>query len=65
MATSDSSDGRRSDVEGGKVDIHKTFQPTWKGKIWDTFDLPHDERKLMGKVDLFLLTFASLGYFIK
>lgn len=55
-----------SDLEGGKaVDLHKTIKTTWKGKIWDTFDLPRDERKLLAKVDMFLLTFASLGYFIK
>ncbi|RSH93611.1 hypothetical protein EHS25_006257 [Saitozyma podzolica] len=38
---------------------------TWKGRIWDTFDLPKDERKLLFKVDAFILTFASLGYFLK
>ncbi|BEJ17171.1 hypothetical protein CspHIS471_0605720 [Cutaneotrichosporon sp. HIS471] len=47
------------------VDIHDQIKATWRGKIWDTFDLPPAERRLMLKVDGFLLTFASLGYFIK
>jgi hypothetical protein len=34
---------------------------TWKGRIWDTFDLPKDERKLLFKVDAFILTFASVS----
>lgn len=55
-----------SDIENRKpVDIHETIKPTWKGRIWDTLDLPPAERKLMVKVDALLLTFASLGYFLK
>ncbi|OWZ68204.1 hypothetical protein AYX14_05536 [Cryptococcus neoformans] len=38
---------------------------TWKGRIWDTFDRPPLERKLLFKVDAAILTFASLGYFLK
>ncbi|OCF32318.1 pantothenate transporter [Kwoniella heveanensis BCC8398] len=38
---------------------------TWKGRLWDTFDLPPLERKLLFKVDAVMLTFASLGYFLK
>ncbi|WWD22599.1 hypothetical protein CI109_107092 [Kwoniella shandongensis] len=38
---------------------------TWKGRIWDTFDRPPAERKLLFKVDAVILTFASLGYFLK
>jgi ACS family pantothenate transporter-like MFS transporter len=38
---------------------------TWKGYIWDTWDLPPDQRHLLFKVDAFLLTFASIGYFLK
>lgn len=47
------------------VDLHQAIKPTWKGRIWDTFDLPRDERKLLFKVDALILTFASLGYFLK
>jgi ACS family pantothenate transporter-like MFS transporter len=35
---------------------------SWKGKIWDTFDLPPAERRLLFKVDAVILTFASVGY---
>ncbi|WOO79065.1 Pantothenate transporter liz1 [Vanrija pseudolonga] len=47
------------------VDLHEAIKPTWKGRIWDTFDLPRDERRLLFKVDALILTFASLGYFLK
>ena len=35
---------------------------TWKGAIWDTFDLPPKERKLLFKVDAILLTLASVSH---
>ncbi|KAL1604803.1 hypothetical protein SLS60_004343 [Paraconiothyrium brasiliense] len=38
---------------------------SWKGYLWDTWDLPQDQRRLLFKVDAFVLTFASLGYFLK
>ena len=34
---------------------------TWKGFIWDTWELPKDQRWLLFKVDAFILTFASVG----
>jgi len=34
---------------------------SWKGHIWDTFDLPKDQRKLLFKLDAFILTFASVS----
>lgn len=33
---------------------------TWKGYIWDTWDLPKDQRWLLFKLDAFVLTFASV-----
>lgn len=33
----------------------------WKGYIWDTWDLPQDQRRLLFKVDAFVLTFASVS----
>lgn len=33
---------------------------TWKGYIWDTWELPQAERRLLFKVDAFVLTFASV-----
>ncbi|KAH8878540.1 MFS general substrate transporter [Thozetella sp. PMI_491] len=38
---------------------------TWKGYLWDTWELPPDQRRLLFKVDAFVLTFASIGYFLK
>lgn len=37
----------------------------WKSYLWDTFDKSPEERKFLFKLDTALLTFASLGYFIK
>jgi ACS family pantothenate transporter-like MFS transporter len=34
---------------------------TWKGYIWDTWELPKDQRWLLFKLDAFVLTFASVG----
>lgn len=38
---------------------------SWKGYIWDTWELPKEQRWLLFKVDAFVLTFASIGYFLK
>ncbi|GKZ28969.1 hypothetical protein AbraIFM66950_002216 [Aspergillus brasiliensis] len=38
---------------------------SWKGYIWDTWELPSDQRWLLFKLDAFVLTFASIGYFLK
>ncbi|KAJ5196585.1 hypothetical protein N7449_007064 [Penicillium cf. viridicatum] len=38
---------------------------SWKSYVWDTWDLPPDQRWMLFKVDAFVLTFASLGYFLK
>ncbi|KAL4894896.1 pantothenate transporter [Aspergillus ambiguus] len=37
----------------------------WASYIWDTFDKSPEERRLLFKLDSAILTFASLGYFIK
>ncbi|RYO67490.1 hypothetical protein AA0113_g4634 [Alternaria arborescens] len=49
----------RSDEEL-KAKPHK-----WYYYLWDTLDKPKEERWFMFKLDAALLTFASLGYFIK
>lgn len=38
---------------------------SWKSYVWDTWDLPPDQRWMLFKVDAFVLTFASIGYFLK
>ncbi|RMZ80307.1 hypothetical protein DV738_g2806, partial [Chaetothyriales sp. CBS 135597] len=44
---------------------HVEPKRTWKSYLWDTFDKSPEERKFLFKLDAILLTFASLGYFIK
>lgn len=38
---------------------------TWRSYLWDTFDKSPEERRFLFKLDAVILTFASLGYFIK
>ena len=38
---------------------------SWKHYLWDTLDKSPEERRFLFKLDAVLLTFASLGYFIK
>lgn len=51
---------------GVAVDVVQ-IQPkrNWRSYVWDTFDKSPEERKFLFKLDAALLTFASLGYFIK
>ncbi|KAH6892539.1 putative allantoate permease [Thelonectria olida] len=46
-------------------EIHVKPIKSWKGYVWDTWELPREQRWLLFKVDAFVLTFASLGYFLK
>jgi len=34
---------------------------TWKGYVWDTWELPKDQRWLLFKLDAVVLTFASVS----
>lgn len=45
--------------------MQKNVKQSWYGRIWDTFDKSPEERKFLSKLDAALLTFASLGYFVK
>ncbi|KAH6657660.1 major facilitator superfamily domain-containing protein [Truncatella angustata] len=59
---------RGTDVESGRSESQEELvKPikTWKGHLWDTWELPADQRRLLFKVDAFVLTFASIGYFLK
>ncbi|KAL2428807.1 Pantothenate transporter liz1 [Exophiala dermatitidis] len=40
-------------------------QRTWQSYIWDSLDKSPEERRFLFKLDAAVLTFASLGYFIK
>ncbi|KAL5385060.1 hypothetical protein DPSP01_004873 [Paraphaeosphaeria sporulosa] len=61
---SDAADTESSNPSISQEAIVKPIR-SWKGYIWDTWDLPQDQRRLLFKVDAFVLTFASLGYFLK
>ncbi|KAK6908681.1 hypothetical protein I204_02028 [Kwoniella mangroviensis CBS 8886] len=56
-------------LDGEKVAIPEAYREppkaNWKGRIWDTFDAPPEERKLLFKLDAVLLLFGCLGWFIK
>lgn len=64
--------GNSTDVESGvgagssaaSSDDHRPVK-SWKRYVWDTWDLPRAERRMLFKVDAFILTFASIGYFLK
>lgn len=45
--------------------IKEKPQKRWVSYIWDTFDKSPEERHFLFKLDAAILTFASLGYFIK
>ncbi|KAJ9143834.1 MFS general substrate transporter [Pleurostoma richardsiae] len=55
-----------SDTEGAAVElVQEKTKWTWKSYLWDTLDKSPEERRFLFKLDAALLTFASLGYFIK
>lgn len=45
--------------------VPREIPKKWTGYIWDTLDKSPEERKFLFKLDAAILTFASLGYFIK
>lgn len=47
------------------AEVQEKPNRSWKSYIWDTFDKSPEERRFMFKLDLALMTLASLGYFIK
>nr|XP_019009537.1 uncharacterized protein I206_06186 [Kwoniella pini CBS 10737]OCF48318.1 hypothetical protein I206_06186 [Kwoniella pini CBS 10737] len=56
-------------LDGEGVAVPQQYQAppkaSWKGRIWDTFDAPPDEQKLLFKLDAVLLVFGCLGWFVK
>ena len=52
-------------VDGVPVEKDATATRNWRSYVWDTFDKSPEERRFLFKLDAALLTFASLGYFIK
>lgn len=64
VVVDDDSD-RSLETAESPVKIQTVPKRSWKSYLWDTFDKSPEERKFLFKLDAVLLTFASLGYFIK
>ncbi|KAK8238822.1 MFS general substrate transporter [Phyllosticta capitalensis] len=45
--------------------VKENVKYDWRSAIWDTFNKSPEERRFLTKLDAALLSFASLGYFIK
>jgi ACS family pantothenate transporter-like MFS transporter len=45
---------------GDEIPEEKKKKP-WVSYLWDTFDKPPEERKLLSKLDAAILSFASIG----
>ncbi|KAL1987548.1 hypothetical protein VTN96DRAFT_3475 [Rasamsonia emersonii] len=52
-------------VEAGDIIQKELKKPKLVSYLWDTFDKPPEERKLLFKLDAAILSFASIGYFVK
>lgn len=47
-------------LDGSQDPIEVKPKSSWKGYLWDTWALPQDQRRLLFKLDAFVLTFASV-----
>lgn len=63
QVTGKSEETDSSSVSG--ISVESTPKRTWRSYVWDTFDRSPEERRFLFKLDAVILTFASLGYFIK
>jgi hypothetical protein len=57
-------DERATEPDTGAI-LQETPKKRWVSYIWDTFDKSPEERRLLTKLDAAILSFASLGEFIK
>src|SRR5688572_18588334 len=59
-------DGQDSASSGdGQQVVSKVPKRTWRSYIWDSLDKSPEERRFVFKLDIFLMTAACLGNFIK
>ncbi|KAK7510479.1 pantothenate transporter [Phyllosticta citriasiana] len=66
LRMSDAADREQSaPVSRTNAVVKEDIKYDWRSAIWDTFNKSPEERKFLFKLDAALLTFASLGYFIK
>lgn len=64
LGSDDASSSLSSSVQAQAV-VQTSPKRTWRSYFWDTFDKSPAERHFLFKLDAVVLTFASLGYFIK
>ena len=60
-----SSKAAQEDAIHAEAVIQEKPKRRWMSYIWDTLDKSPEERRFLFKLDAALLSFASLGYFIK
>ncbi|KAH8879916.1 MFS general substrate transporter [Thozetella sp. PMI_491] len=63
-ASSSSESGAHADSRIAEL-VDEVPKRSWKSYLWDSLEKSPEERKFLMKLDTVLLTFASLGYFIK
>ncbi|KAM0800804.1 putative MFS transporter Liz1/Seo1 [Usnea florida] len=61
----DDDQNRQDTPDKAEVVIQENIRRKWQSYVWDTLDKSPEERRFLFKLDFALLTFASLGYFIK
>ncbi|KAK7217138.1 hypothetical protein V2G26_005141 [Clonostachys chloroleuca] len=61
----DIDDGPDSSSSSAIGSIQDEPKRSWKSYLWDTFDKSPEERRFLFKLDVALMTLASLGYFMK
>lgn len=59
-AGSHSPDNTEAGLNGSQETAVVKPTRSWKGYLWDTWELPPDQRWLLFKLDAFVLTFASV-----
>lgn len=57
-------DNKHAELHASEI-VQETPKRVWQSYIWDSLDKSPEERKFVFKLDCAILTFASLGYFIK
>jgi hypothetical protein len=65
VAVDDRRYDRDTDNSATEYEESEKSGKSWKSYVWDTWELPKEQRWLLFKVDAFVLTFASIGYFLK
>lgn len=65
VAVDDRRFDRDTDNSATEYEESENGGKSWKSYVWDTWELPKEQRWLLFKVDAFVLTFASIGYFLK